>query len=69
MHLNFPISWPSDWGQANQNVFSRILCKQFSQLSSSGNDFIEAVRFESANDLGMLFSFWNQAHPSQFSPF
>lgn len=64
MLLVLPISWSSDWGQANQNVFTRILCKQFSQLSTSGNDFIEAVRIESANDLGMLFSFWDQVHPA-----
>ena len=64
MHLVLPISWFSDWGQANQIVFTRVFCKQFSQLSTSGNVFNEAVRIENTNELGMLFSLWDQVHPA-----
>ena len=64
MLLVLPISWSSDWDQANQIVFTRVLCKQFSQLSTSGNVFNEAVRIESTNELGMLFSLWDQVHPA-----
>ena len=63
-----PSHGPVIGAKLTRHVFTRVLCKQFSQLSTSGNDFIEAVRIEIANDLDAL-QFLGPSTPCQSSPF